>query len=415
MRDCGYRPGGDVSECLLSTEPHSAIQVSPEAPSGMSMSTQSSRDRASFEKFGANAFAAPESGLDRHSRSALIELQRSIATGETDLDRAMHMVADRSRNVANATGIAVALLKADQLVYRAGSGSAAAYVGRRVTAVLSVSAHDDTRDEILRVENAQTDTRIEASVCRLFGANALLIVPIYQERLVAGVLEVFFREAHTFQDQEVRTYRVMARLVEEAMFQDTRLDHRKALATQLTTVPHATQPTRDTDLCQPVKAATTITQPVRRVAWDNFRWDAVAAVVCTVLVMVSWFAYDHRAASHGDAASLQRPNAAEQQLPAKPSSASNHTSEPRTAAVGTEGMKARGSAFKQVRVGQNEVDYIAEDVTIRSFKPKPSPPQVRVGEKRVDFGDDVTVRYFASKPVAWQAQPVSGAARSVER
>jgi hypothetical protein len=134
-----------------------------------------------------------------------------------------------------------------------------------------------------------------------------------------------------------------------------------------------------------------------------------------VLVMVSWFAYDHRAASHGDAASLQRPNAAEQQLPAKPSSASNHTSEPRTAAVGTEGMKARGSAFKQVRVGQNEVDYIAEDVTIRSFKPKPSPPQVRVGEKRVDFGDDVTVRYFASKPVAWQAQPVSGAARSVER
>jgi hypothetical protein len=327
------------------------------------------------------------------------------------------MVADRSQNVANATGIAVALLKAGQLVYRAGSGSAAAYVGRRVTAVLSVSAHDDARDEILRVENAQTDRRIEAAVCRLFGANALLIVPIYQERAVAGVLEVFFSEAHTFQDREVLTYRVMARLVEDAMLRNARPDQKKAPATQLTTVPHAAEATGEPGLWQPVKAATTINQLVKRVALDKLRWDVAAAVVGTALVVVSWVAYDHRAAPPPDASSLQRSNTVEQQVPAKLSPASNRTSTPRTAAGGTEGMEAAGSAFKLVRVGQNEVDYIAEDVTIRRFTPKPQHrPQMRVGEKRVDFGEDVTVRYFASKPpAASQAQPVSGAARSVER
>ncbi len=383
----------------------------------MSMSTDSSRDRASFEKFLASALAVQESGLDSQSLSALIELQRSITTGETGLDRAMHTVADRSRNVANATGIAVALLKADQLVYRAGSGSGAAYVGRRVTAVLSVSAHDDSRDEILRVENAQADTRIEASVCRLFGANALLIVPIYQQRAVAGVLEVFFSEPHTFQDREVRTYRVMARLLEAAMFRDARLDQKKAPATQLTTVPHASEPTGETGVRQPVKAATTITQPAKRVAWDRLRWNVAAAVVGTVLVMGSWVAYNHRGASPADTSLLQRSDAAEQQVPAAQlSPASNSTSKPQTAA-GAEGMKATGSAFKLVRVGQSEVDYIAEDVTIRRFTPKPRQrPQTTVGEKRVDFGEDVTVRYFASKPpAASQAQPVSGAARSVER
>jgi hypothetical protein len=412
MRNCSYRPGGTVSECL-STEIHSAMQPQTRSTSGMSMSTHSSRDRASFEKFWANAFAVQESGLDSQSLSALVELQHSITTGEIDLVRAMHVVADRSRNVANATGVAVALLKADQLVYRAGSGSAAAYVGRRVTAVLSVSAHDDTRDEILRVENARADTRIEAAVCRLFGANALLIVPIYQERAVAGVLEVFFSEAHTFQDREVRAYRVMARLVEEAMFRDARLDQKKAPATQLTTAPHATEPAGQTGFCRPMKAATTITQPVR-VGWDKLRWN-VAVVVGTALVMVSWMAYDHRAASPTDASSLQRSNAAEQQVPAKLSPASNGTSKPQTAAGATEGMKAARSAFKLVRVGQNEVDYVAEDVTIRRFTPKPRHPQMGVGEKRVDFGEDVTVRYFASKPpVESQAQPVSGA-RSVER
>jgi hypothetical protein len=383
----------------------------------MSMSTPSSRDRESFENFLAGAFGVQESELDSQSLSALVELRHSITTSEIDLDRAMHMVADRSRNVANATGVAVALLKAGQLVYRAGSGSAAAYVGRRVTAVLSVSAHDDARDEILRVENAQADTRIEAAVCRLFGANALLIVPIYQERAVAGVLEVFFSEAHTFGDREVRTYRVMARLVEEAMFREARLDQEKAPATQPTTVPDAAQPTGEPGLWQTVKAATAITRMATRVAWDNLRWNVAAAVVGTVLVMVSWVVYHHRAASPADASSLPRSNAAEQQVPAKLSSASNHASTPRTASGATESMKAGGSAFKLVRVGQNEVDYIAEDVTIRRFTPKPRHrPQMRVGEKRVDFGEDVTVRYFASKPpAASQAQPVSGAARSVER
>ncbi len=270
--------------------------------------------------------------MDSQSLAALIELQRSITAGETDLDRAMQVVADRSRSVANATGIAVALLKADQLVYRAGSGSAAAYVGRRITAVLSVSTHDDTRDEILRVENAEADTRIEAAVCRLFGANALLIVPIYQERAVAGVLEVFFSEAHTFQDREVRTYRVMARLLEEAMFREARLDQQKASATQLTPVPHAIGPARETRLRLPVKAATTITQLVKRVPGHSW-WSVAVASVGTVLVMVSWDAYNHRTVAPADASSLQRPNVAEKQVPAKLSQASNRSSKPQTAVV----------------------------------------------------------------------------------
>jgi hypothetical protein len=380
------------------------------------MSTDSSLDRESFEKFLASAFAVQKSGLDSQSLSALVELQRSITKSETDLDRVMHMVADRARNVANATGIAFALLKADQLVYRAGSGSAAAYVGRHLTAVLSVSAHNEARDEILRVENAQADTRIEAAVCRLFGANALLIVPLYQERTVAGVLEVFFSEAHTFHDPEVLTYRVMARLVEEAMFPDAPLDQKKAPATLLTTVPHATDPTGAAGLCQPATAASPINQAVKRVPPVRLWWKVAAASVVTVLVIVSSITYDHHPATPVGASSLQRPKAAEQQEPAKPSPAGNRTSKPQTAAGGTEHLKNAGSAFTRVRVGQNEVDYIAEDVTIRRFTPNPAPPQMRVGEKRVEFGEDVTVRYFASKPpVAPQAKPVSAVARSVER
>ena len=232
------------------------------------------------------------------------------------------------------------------------------------------------------------------------------MVPIYRERVVAGVLEVLFCEPHAFQDREVRAYRVMAGLVEEAISRDARREQKEAPAKQLTTVPHTIERTEQ----QPVKPATTIIQPVTRAFPDSLRWNVAAAGVATVLAMVIWIAYPHQLTAPGGASSLHGLNAVEQQVSTKPSPASNRTSKPRTAARVMEDRKAAGSAFKRVRVGHNEVDYIAEDVTIRHFIPTSAPPQLRVGEKRVDFGEDVTVRYFASKPsAASKAQAVPAA------
>ena len=145
------------------------------------MKTRYSIDQESFQIFLANAFAVQESGLDPESLSALIEIQRFMASEEFDLNRAMQMIAERALGVRHASGVAVALLEANknELVYRAGSGSAANDVGRRVPAVLSASSPQENRREILRVENAETDKRIDAEICRQFGAMALLMVPIF--------------------------------------------------------------------------------------------------------------------------------------------------------------------------------------------------------------------------------------------
>ena len=50
------------------------------------------------------------------------------------------------------SGIGIALLEGNQLVHRAGSGSALQNVGSQLTAVLSHAAHDHPRREILRVK-----------------------------------------------------------------------------------------------------------------------------------------------------------------------------------------------------------------------------------------------------------------------
>src|SRR5215467_11412699 len=180
------------------------------------MSARPSFEFDPFQKILASAYVVQESGIDPRSLVAIVELKRCFASGKIDVDAAMEMIAERARGVADAAGIAIALVSRDQLVYRAGSGSAASFVGKRVMATLNVASHN-AASEILRVENAQTDSRIEAAVCRQLGAESLLILPVYCDGTMSGVLEVFFSEAHTFEDREVRIYHLMAGLVEEAM------------------------------------------------------------------------------------------------------------------------------------------------------------------------------------------------------
>jgi putative methionine-R-sulfoxide reductase with GAF domain len=194
------------------------------------MKTSPSPDRETFQQVLSNAFAEQESPINPESLSAAMDLH---------LDGAMRHIVESVQRVANAAGVGIALLKRDRLTYRAGIGSCANCVGLQVAASLTVSAGAKTNREILRVENAQTDTRIEADICRQFGANALLILPIYQNGTVAGVLDVRFNEAHTFDDHEVQAYRSMAEQVEVALTRAAQLEHQ---ANQNETVAAALQP-----------------------------------------------------------------------------------------------------------------------------------------------------------------------------
>jgi putative methionine-R-sulfoxide reductase with GAF domain len=352
------------------------------------------------------------------SISAIVEVQRLIATGEIDVDGTMHLIADRARNVANATGVAIGLLKRDELVYWAGSGSAATHIGRRVMAILSVSAHKGASDEILRVENTQTDARIEAAICRQLGAKSLLIVPIYYARAVAGVLEVRFNEAHAFQDREVRIYRSMAGLVGEAMSHAARLGQKQALTAERSNMRHAIE--QMTPQMQKVGnasgsvqgrankhgvyqacgataaearkllagAAALIALRAKRIPLRNHRWKAAMAAVVAVLGVASWIAYrEHRPGSRPWPSAVPISNAIEPQEPIIPSKLvpANSAVTPRTAP-------------QRIRVGNSQVRYIGEDVTVRYFTVKPALQRMRVMDNRVEYiGEDVTVRYLMSK------------------
>ena len=99
------------------------------------------------------------------------------------------------------------------------------------------------------------------------------------------------------------------------------------------------------------------------------------AAVVIVLVIASWIAYTYRRpALPPGAVTHQRSNTIKQQVPLVPTelrSAKKGISTPQTASVPMKDVrKAARNTRRRMRVGDDEIDYISEDVTVRHFAPR---------------------------------------------
>jgi hypothetical protein len=405
------------------------------------MTADSTLDPESFQNMLASAFVVQQSLIDVQLPSAILMVRRLIAAGDMDVNGVVHLIAGRAQNVAHATGAAIGLLKGDQLVYRAGSGSAATFAGLHLTAILSVSAKTKPDNEILRVEDAETDVGIGEGICRQFGAKSLLILPIYHEQML-GVLQVFFDEAHAFQDEEVRAYQSMASVIAEVMTSVTKVGPKKSLVLELSTMP-AIQPTvpplqgapgnsgslaNNHSICHVARpaiaesgklqsgracsAAAIITDRAKRFPWRMRMWKvADLAAVIIVLVTASWIAYNDGRPSlpTEGVVAPQRSNTGTQQGPTEVGSVKKGFSIPLTASIPMkEVRKAARSTPRPAKVGEYEIDYISEDVTVHHFTSKPALQQAPTRDDQVEYvSEDVTVRHFAPKlAVVSPRQPV---------
>jgi len=365
-----------------------------------------SLDRDSFQKLLACVFAVQQS-LDVQSPSTILEAQHLILNGRLDVNMAMHLVAGCARNVAGASGVAIGLLQGDQLAYLAGSGSAASYIGRRLRAALSVASSTSEKSEILRVEDAAKETKIGAAICRQFEAKSLLILPIYCDQRLAGVIEVFFNEAHVFEDGEMCSYQLMTRTLGEDLARAARAEQKKGRAVQLrATMPAAPETTRPMprfisnnaplpNMCPPQpswKAPTLSIQKLpshhvslprteRRIGQRvlslvslSHRWKVTNLVaIMFVLVATAWLGYSSGHSTVRSAKlSRQCPDPLEQRAPLIPTRpAVANTSRERSAPVPLEqASNNRTQPRQHVRIGDEEIGYVSEDVTIRHFMPK---------------------------------------------
>lgn len=149
-------------------------------------------------------------------------------------------------------------------------------------------------------------------------------------------------------------------------------------------------------------AATTNKQGMRRSRPHKLLLSPIAALIGVLILATHWIPSRPGPASRmGTLSSPERSSPDRQETsftPPKPAS---------LMATSRHNWGSPSPAFRRVQVGPNEVDYIAEDVTIRHFTPTIAGPRVQLAYKEVHVGADVTIRYFAPRPA------VAGRARSV--
>ena len=406
-----------------------------------------------------------ESGMKSQSLAAILELQRSIRAGYLDVDGAAHLIAEWARSVANASGVAMGRLKGDQLIYTAGSGSAASYIGRRVMATFSTWAPNEINSEILRVEDTTQDGRIQAAVCRQFGVKALLILPIYQGRFVAGVLQVLFNEPHSFQDQEVRTYWILAKLVGEAMSQAP-VAQKKIADVAPAVVEEVIEdfpapPREPANRVEPVEVAQVpphieeapapaiaLSSALDRLRPLNSRVMAgmhlvrgyqlrayklnsyklavhqrkriSGLVVASITLVCAWILCTARPGTMSSAdpppqspsvATQPTPLSGASQIPVAATPAASLRAPAEYQAVRYVASSGRRSSDLDTRV-----KHFRSDVTVRYFPPRTAALKTSGGSEVRQVSDDVTVRYFKPINMGPQAEPTAvGPSRTVAR
>jgi hypothetical protein len=250
-------------------------------------------------------------------------------------------------------------------------------------------------------------------------------------------MDIRFGEPHSFQDREVRTYQLMAEQIEAAILQSAQLEQKKQLVADLPIPMDVPLPTGALveelpdapefwmgessvpslfERCaeryesalaavrelpafkQSATFAITILQRAKKLATKratdltgpNRLRNAALGSAAVALAIAGWIVYTgHRPASSLASSTLPKSTAVDPSV--------NIAKHPGSAGDQPEliaGKDARRARI--VRIGDSDVEYFGDDVTVRWFTARTTKQRTRVAKSRVThIGDDVTVRYFS--------------------
>lgn len=171
---------------------------------------------------------------DAERLAAIISTQHAIVVAEPDQQSVMNLIVERSRELTGADGAVVEMLDGKDLVYHTASGKARDHVGLRLSLLSSISGECVRRREILRSDDTELDPRVDQSAIRKTEARSLIVVPLYHQQEIAGVLKVFSTKARSFNSRDVDTLQLMAGLIAAAMSHTAEFEAKQALLNERT-------------------------------------------------------------------------------------------------------------------------------------------------------------------------------------
>src|SRR5580700_6899826 len=161
--------------------------------------------------------------------------RRSLAEmAYSDLDAALHLLAERAQYITGANGAAIALRRGqhNDMLCRASVGSNAPELGALLSMEYGLSGESVRTHEALRCDDTERDPRVNREGCRQLGIASVVVMPIVSEQQVLGVFELFSGKPKAFEERDISALQRLSGMVETAV--------KHAVATQ--TLPAAEEP-----------------------------------------------------------------------------------------------------------------------------------------------------------------------------
>jgi hypothetical protein len=120
-----------------------------------------------------------------------------------DPNAALQLISQRAQVLTRSTGVAIALGHKESMICLASVGANAPTLGSRLDVSTGFSGECVRTAKAQRCDNSDSDSRVDAEICRRLGVRSMLAAPITFAGEVVGVLEAFSSQRFAFHDGDL--------------------------------------------------------------------------------------------------------------------------------------------------------------------------------------------------------------------
>ena len=147
----------------------------------------------------------------------LIAAQQEISLAPPELEARLGIATKYARQIGGADGATIELRDGDEMVYHAGSGTLAPFLGLRLPLHGSLSGRGVLEGKTLYCADSDTDDRVDRAACRRVKARSMVVIPLLHNQTVIGVLKAASPQPQAFLDTDIAALQVMGSVIIAAM------------------------------------------------------------------------------------------------------------------------------------------------------------------------------------------------------
>jgi PAS domain S-box-containing protein len=142
--------------------------------------------------------------------TSILDAQREIASANLDYAGLLEFILESMSEMTGAEGASMEVAEGDEMVYLAATGFAGPFVGLRLKIATSLSGLCMKTCEIMRVDDSETDSRVDRAACRQIGLRSMFLLPLRYDESSIGVLKLMSPRIAAFLRGAEPTLRLMS-------------------------------------------------------------------------------------------------------------------------------------------------------------------------------------------------------------